>query len=94
MTDFIVPAPMDDALKKEVEALAVETSNLVDLSGYGRVDMMLTEDGPFILEVNTLPGMTSTSDLPAMARSMGMDFDDLVLTLLKTGRRHFGELKA
>jgi hypothetical protein len=50
-----------------------------------RVDMRLPEDGkPFVLEVNTIPGLTEVSDLPAQARAAGMSFDELILEILKS----------
>ena len=53
--------------------------------GYARVDMMVDEAGvPWFVEVNTLPGMTDTSDLPAQARAAGISYEDLVETILLT----------
>jgi D-alanine-D-alanine ligase len=89
MTEFVLPAPMSAEERERVERLALKTAQLVGLGGYGRVDMVLTTDGPRILEVNTLPGMTSTSDLPAMAASVGIAFDDLVLRLINTAKSQF-----
>jgi len=49
-----------------------------------RVDIILADDGtPFVLEMNTIPGMTPTSLLPMAALEMGMDFDELVVEILK-----------
>ena len=84
MTEFILPAPMDEELRQKVESFAKRAAMVCGVEGYGRVDMMLTSEGPKILEINTLPGMTTLSDLPAMARCAGFSFEDLVLKLLKT----------
>jgi D-alanine-D-alanine ligase len=84
MTEFVVPAPMEKILLSQVQEMAKRAALACGIEGYGRVDMMLTEDGPKILEINTLPGMTTLSDLPAMAQCAGLSFDDLVLRLLET----------
>jgi D-alanine-D-alanine ligase len=61
----------------------VKTFKAIGCSGYARVDMMVDKQGnPFVLEVNTLPGMTDTSDLPAMAEVAGISYDALVEKIL------------
>ena len=53
--------------------------------GFSRVDLRLAEDNePYLLEVNTLPGMTDTSDLPMAAKAAGIEFDELVEKMLYT----------
>jgi D-alanine-D-alanine ligase len=84
MTEFIVPAPVEDSLRSQIEVMAQKAATSCGIEGYGRVDMMLTGEGPMILEINTLPGMTTLSDLPAMAKCAGLNFEDLVLKLLAT----------
>ena len=55
--------------------------------GYPRVDAILDDKGIlYILEMNTIPGMTPTSLLPMAAKEMGLEFDDLVIEILKTAR--------
>ena len=57
--------------------------------GWGRADLILREDGqPFLLEMNTSPGMTGHSLVPMAARAAGIEFDDLVLRIL--GMTHVG----
>ena len=83
MTEFILPAELSPELTKKCQELAVHTFRALNCSGYARVDMMVSEDGqPYILEVNTLPGMTDTSDLPAMAQEAGITYDQLVERIL------------
>lgn len=84
MTDFLLPAPLEPDQEAELRALALRAAEAVGLEGYGRVDFMLSSDGPKVIEVNTLPGMTDTSDLPAMAACDGIPFEKLVLALLET----------
>ncbi len=83
MTEFILPAQLSPEVTRICQELAVRTFRALHCSGYARVDMMVGEDGqPYVLEVNTLPGMTDTSDLPAMAHEFGMSYDALVERIL------------
>ena len=85
MSEFIVPAT---GLSKEatalVKELAVKAHETAGCSGVSRVDFMIKEDRPYFLEINTSPGMTDTSDLPAQAAVCGIDYDNLVLMILKS----------
>lgn len=83
MTEFVLPAKLDEARTREAQELAQKTFRALDCSGYARVDMIAGHDGKmYILEVNTLPGMTDTSDLPAMAEVAGISYDALVERIL------------
>ena len=53
-------------------------------SGVSRVDFMMKDDIPYLLEINTSPGMTATSDLPAQAKAMGISYDELVQIILNS----------
>ena len=60
--------------------------------GIPRVDIILDDKGtPYVLEMNTIPGMTPTSLLPMAALEMGMEFDDLVIEILKTAKLDYGD---
>lgn len=84
-TDYLVPAPIDDRLKKELQDLARQTYRLMNCEGVARVDFMTDDKGnPFILEVNTVPGMTVTSLVPKAAGAVGMDFLTLCEAILST----------
>jgi len=87
MTHFLLPAPLGDDLTNTCGGLARRALEACGVSGAARVDMILTKEGPRILEINTLPGMTETSDLPAQAAEAGMPFDDLAEFLLHCRRR-------
>jgi D-alanine-D-alanine ligase len=83
MTEFILPAELSPEVTKTCQELAVTTFRALNCSGYARVDMIVSPEGqPYVLEVNTLPGMTDTSDLPAMAQEAGMSYDQLVERIL------------
>jgi D-alanine-D-alanine ligase len=86
--DFLVPAPLEEAMASRVQDAALRAHHALGCAGYSRVDLRLHEDGtPFVLEVNALPGMTPASDLPRAAQASGLAFDALVETMLATARK-------
>ncbi len=83
--DFIIPAELDAKTTEHLQQLAVQAHKALGCFGFSRVDLRLTpQDEPYLLEVNTLPGMTNTSDLPKAAAAMGIEFDELVERMLLT----------
>jgi len=85
MTEFILPARLEPAVYEEAQRMAVAAFAAIGCRGYARVDMMVDEAGvPWFVEVNTLPGMTELSDLPAQAHAAGLSYEDLVETILLT----------
>ncbi len=76
-TEYIVPAPIDDKIAKIVTRTAVNAITSTGTSGTSRVDIILKDDKPYILEVNTIPGMTETSLLPKAAQAAGYNFGAL-----------------
>ena len=85
LTDFVLPAPLPPPVYAEAERMAVAAFEAVGCRGYARVDIMVDKVGvPWFIEVNTLPGMTDTSDLPAQAKAAGISYEDLVETILLT----------
>lgn len=84
MTEFILPAQISDELTKKVKEIAVKAFEITGCSGVSRVDFLIVNDIPYVLEINTSPGMTETSDLPAQAAAMGVDYDHLVLAILNS----------
>ena len=84
-TRYHCPSGLDAEVEARLRALALEAFDVVGASGWGRVDMMLDGTGqPFLLEINTVPGMTDHSLVPMAARVAGIDFDDLVWRILET----------
>jgi len=82
-TEYLCPAPLDAELGARIQALAVQAYTALGCSGWGRVDLMLDAGGkPWLLEVNTSPGMTDHSLVPMAARALGISYADLVLRLL------------
>lgn len=83
MTEFLLPAQIDQDLELQIHELAIKAFQAVGSRSMSRVDFILGENNQIIiLEVNTLPGMTDTSDLPAQALAAGITYDDLILNLL------------
>ncbi len=84
-TQYHCPCGLDAAAEAEMQALALAAFNAVGASGWGRVDVMRDADGNnWLLEVNTVPGMTDHSLVPMAARAAGIEFDALVLRILET----------
>lgn len=84
MTDFILPAELSENMTQKIKKLAIKAHKLANCSGVSRVDFHIVGDIPYILEINTSPGMTDTSDLPAQADCMGINYDNLVLLILNS----------
>jgi D-alanine-D-alanine ligase len=83
-TDFVCPAELPAGVGERAQELAVATYELLGLSGFGRVDLMLGEgDEPSVLEANPIPGLTDTSLLPQAAEAAGIGFDSMVERLLE-----------
>ena len=83
MSDFIVPSTsLSKEATEEIKKIAVLAHQGAGCRGVSRVDFMVKDDKPYFLEINTSPGMTDTSDLPAQANAMGINYDNLVLMIL------------
>jgi len=85
VTKEICPAPIDDQIAKQVQKLAKKSHEILNCRGCSRTDMILNNGELFILETNTIPGMTPTSLLPLAAKFAGIDFGDLLEKLIKLG---------
>ena len=84
-TDFVVPAELDATVADEVHRVALATYDVLDCRGFGRVDIILDADQtPWVLELNTIPGLTETSTLPMAAEAAGLSFEDLVVTVMES----------
>lgn len=83
-TQYFCPCGLAEDKLNELNQIAVKAFNAIGCSGWGRVDLMLDEQGNwYLLEVNTVPGMTETSLVPKAARQAGYNFDQLVFEILK-----------
>jgi len=82
-TQYEVPARLDDALQADVVRVAQEAYRALGCRGVARVDVMLRGRAPYVLEVNTIPGMTATSLVPKMAAARGIAFTELCERILQ-----------
>ena len=84
-TDYLVPAPISDTMTKEMQAIGELVYREVQASGAIRVDVMTDDkDNMYVLEYNTIPGMTATSLVPKAAKEVGIDFPELCEKILLT----------
>jgi len=78
-SEHIIPARIDKDLTEKIQAYAVLAHQILGCETYSRADFLLTEEGvPYILEVNTLPGMTPTSLFPDAAKSIGISYEEMI----------------
>ncbi|MFN8074685.1 MAG: D-alanine--D-alanine ligase [Kineosporiaceae bacterium] len=80
---FVVPAPMDAVQLAALEAAALAVARALGCDGVARVDFFLTDDGPVLNEVNTMPGMTAHSQVPRMFAAAGTDYPALLDLLVR-----------
>jgi D-alanine-D-alanine ligase len=83
-TQYLVPSGLPEAEEKAIQALVVKAYQVLGCKGWGRVDVMIDAQTrqPYLLEINTSPGMTSHSLVPMSARAAGMDYESLCMHLL------------
>jgi D-alanine-D-alanine ligase len=82
-TQYLVPAPLDPSALDRVEAAALAAHRALGCTGYSRVDLRVTPEGsPYVLEVNTLPGMTGHSLIPKIAAHRGIGYAELCERIL------------
>jgi len=82
-TRYLVPCGLDNDAEARLQALALSAFEAIGASGWGRVDILMDEQqNPWLIEVNTVPGMTSHSLVPMAANAVGVDFDELVWRIL------------
>jgi D-alanine-D-alanine ligase len=77
-TRFVCPAELSEEEERAVTEVALATYRALGCTGFARVDLILGEDGPWVLEANAIPGLTDTSLLPQAAEAAGMTFEQLV----------------
>jgi D-alanine-D-alanine ligase len=91
-TRYECPARLSEALSARIRALALEAFLTLDCEGWARVDVMLrkVDDEPFLLEINTSPGMTGHSLVPMAAKAEGISYEDLCVMVLSSARLKTG----
>ncbi len=90
MTEYVVPARIAEEQYKNVQDYALAAHRAIGSSGYSRVDFVLDKNhNPYVLEVNTIPGLLAGSNLPLEANAIGLTYDDLIFEILKTSLARF-----
>lgn len=86
MCEHIIPARIGEECQAEITRISKQVYTLMGCQGFARIDFMLDKSGlPFVLEVNTIPGMTEMSLVPDAARSAGISFPELIEMIVKLG---------
>ena len=85
---YLCPAPLDAALTEEIQKHAVDAYRALGCEGWARIDVLVRESDmrPFLLEVNTSPGMTGHSLVPMAARAVGISYEELCVEILRSAR--------
>ena len=86
-TEFVCPAALEASVAARVHEIALAAWELMGCRGFARVDMILGADGPMVLEVNPIPGLTETSLFPQAADAAGVGFDEVVARVLACSLR-------
>ena len=93
MSEYSCPADIKDGLRKKIMNDSVKIFKLLGCSGYGRIDFIIDKnENHYFLEMNTLPGMTSTSLLPIAAKAKGLSFSELVKIIIDLGLNEKNQL--
>ncbi len=87
LTQEICPARIDEHLTQKAQQIAIDAHNALFCTGYSRTDMIVNDGNIFVLETNTIPGMTRTSLLPQAAQKAGYSFGQLLDRLIELGRK-------
>lgn len=83
MTEFIIPARLPKDIYRKTQEVALEAHLILGCHGFSRVDIIVGKTGiPYVHDVNTIPGLTELSDLPACANAAGINYDELILRML------------
>lgn len=83
MCEHIIPARLPLSVRKKAQEVAVQTYTLLQCSGFGRVDFMVQDDRLYMIDINTIPGMTDMSLVPDAAKAIGIDFPELLHLIIE-----------
>jgi D-alanine-D-alanine ligase len=94
-TEYHCPAPLDAATTAAIQAHVVNAYRALGCEGWSRIDVLLrgSDNQPFLLEVNTSPGMTTHSLVPMAARAEGTSYEDLCVDILRSASLKAGQVK-
>jgi D-alanine-D-alanine ligase len=84
-TRYLCPCGLPQAQERALQQLALDAFEALDCAGWGRIDLLLDASGaPYLMEANTVPGLTDHSLVPMAARAVGLSFEQLMLAILDT----------
>jgi D-alanine-D-alanine ligase len=89
-TLYLEPNDLDPGVVADIKRIALKAHNALGCKAFSRVDLILSADGPYVLEVNAIPGLSPKSLLPKMAKREGVSFKDLCLNMIKESLRKYG----
>jgi D-alanine-D-alanine ligase len=89
-TTYVCPAELDAGEAGEIQSVAARTYETLGCSGFARVDLILGDDGPEVLEVNAIPGLTDTSLFPMAAEAAGLSFEQTVERIISLALERSG----
>ncbi len=94
-TQYLCPCGLDEKREKQIQAYTLEAYRMLGCRGWGRADIMLrqSDQKPFLLEMNTSPGMTDQSLVPRSARAAGFDYEELCMMILESATLDRGKPK-
>jgi D-alanine-D-alanine ligase len=87
LTEYRCPAPVPDETADWMRATALSVFELCGCHGFGRVDFMLADTGPTVLELNTVPGLARTGNLATMALAAGIEYEAMIDIILTSALR-------
>jgi D-alanine-D-alanine ligase len=87
-TKYLCPAPIDAVLTAHIQKICVDAYRAINCEGWARADVLLraSDNQPFLIEINTSPGMTGHSLVPMAARAAGLSYEDVCMEILQTAR--------
>lgn len=85
-TQYLCPCGLNEKTERQIQQYALQSYKALGCRGWGRIDVILrsSDNAPFLLELNSSPGMTGHSLVPMAARQAGLEYEDLCLTLLRS----------
>jgi len=86
-SEEIIPARISSELTRKIQNLAIKIYKLIGCRGFGRVDMIISENKPYVLEINTIPGLTPVSLVPKEAAAAGISYSQLLDRLINLALR-------
>ena len=89
-TIYHIPARLDNICRKNIEKTAIRAYNTLKMEDYARVDIRLKNDTPYVLEINSLPGlMKGYSDITKMANASGLGYDGLIMNIIRNAMERY-----